>query len=81
MFISIDDKTYSRCYGKCLDTKFKKGTMHYKDSNDKDKKIKIIMSNGKLYMYHPQKILGKEIIPRSLLLLKICQLISDIAII
>mgnify|MGYP003145208499 CR=1 FL=1 len=81
MFISIDDYLYNKCLLRCEKTKFKKGTLHYKDCNNTAKKIKVIYSNNKLYLYNPKIIYGKEIIPRSLLLNKICSLISEISII
>ena len=85
MFISIDDCLYNKCIQKCESTKFKKSTLHYKDHNKVDKKIKVICSNNRLYHYTPQLIYSKEIIPRSMLLDKICTtiqtLLKDISII
>jgi len=80
MFIVIDNKLYLNTVSKCVKSKFSKSTLHYKDAINNGKKAKVILTNEKLFMYHPTRIYGKEIIPRSLLLLKICSVLSEIVI-
>jgi hypothetical protein len=79
MLIVIETKLFNNMIEKCLDSKFKKGTLHYHDDDSKkDKKIKVIYSNDKLFVYHPTLIYTAEIIPRQELLVKMCSFINSI---
>ena len=81
MFVSIDDKLYSKCLINCEKYKFKKTTLHYVDSQKNKKKVKVVSVNDKLFIYDPTKIISKLIIPKSKLLETICEMINSIVII
>lgn len=79
MIIVIGTKQYSSIVETCEKSKFKKGTLHYyNDELKKHKKIKVIYSNDKLFVYHPTLIYTAEIIPHHQLLVKMCSFINSI---
>ena len=78
MFIVIDDKIFNNTVDRCLKSKFQKTTINYKDKDGNIDKMKVIYYSNRLFIYRSETIFGRELIPSSKMLWKVCNFIQSI---